>query len=183
MSITPDNSTALAVDLDGTLIRGDLFISAVLALLRKNPLLVVLMPFWLINGRAALKRQVALRVQMDPSELDYRQEVLRYIRQQQDLGRRTVLATGSDEKLVQPVAQYLGCFDEVIASDGESNFTGRGKSRALVQRFGQGGYDYIGNANVDIPVWESASAVLMVKGSSGFNRRIEKMFEVSRVFH
>jgi phosphoserine phosphatase len=182
MEASPISATPLAVDLDGTLIHGDVFLISVFALLRKKPLSVMLMPLWLLRGRAYLKRRVAQQVSVDPAMLNYRVELLEYIRQQHAAGRHTVLATGSDAMLVAPLVSSLACFDEVLASDGRRNCTGSSKRGALVDRFGRGGYDYIGNSAVDIPVWEAAAGVLIAGGSSRFHRRIQRRFEVIRVF-
>lgn len=182
MEASPISATPLAVDLDGTLIHGDVFVTSVFALLRKKPLSVMLMPLWLLRGRAYLKRRVAQQVSVDLAVLRYRIELLEFVRQQHAAGRRTVLASGSDALLVAPLAASLACFDEVLASDGSVNYTGSTKRGALVDRFGRGGYDYIGNSVVDIPVWEAAAGVLIAGGSSRFHRRIQRRFEVIRVF-
>jgi hypothetical protein len=174
--------TVLAVDLDGTLIFGDLFRASILQLVISNPLYLFVIPIWLCRGRAALKRSIAQRVEIDPARLVYRAEVLDFVRAQGEIGRRTVLATGSDEKLAQPVADYLACFDEVLASDGHRNCIGRNKSELLVQRYGLKKFDYIGNSRVDIAVWEHAAGVLVASKSPRFCRRVQRRFEVLRVF-
>ncbi len=55
----------LVVDLDGTLIKTDLLIESVLALVRKQPLYVFLLPLWMALGKAWFKQQVARRVVLD----------------------------------------------------------------------------------------------------------------------
>ena len=53
--------------------------------------------------------------------------------------RPRVLCTASDRLLVQPIADHLGVFDEVIASDGARNLAGHAKAEALVERYGERG--------------------------------------------
>ena len=54
--INPDAATwPLCVDLDGTLVRTDTFIEAVLQLIRRNPLVVFLIPVWFATGFGALE--------------------------------------------------------------------------------------------------------------------------------
>ena len=48
----------LCIDLDGTLVRTDTLVEAVLALVRERPLYLFPLPVWLIRGRACLKQQV-----------------------------------------------------------------------------------------------------------------------------
>ena len=74
--------TALAVDLDGTLLRTDLFAESVVALLRHNPFYLFAMAWWLLWGRAVLKRRIAERVSIDADDLPYLDPVLLYVREQ-----------------------------------------------------------------------------------------------------
>ncbi|MGD0508958.1 MAG: prenyltransferase, partial [Terriglobales bacterium] len=69
-------SPVLCVDLDGTLIRGNVLWECVLALLKTRPSTLLLLPFWLLAGRASLKQKLAARIQLDPARLPYRQAVL-----------------------------------------------------------------------------------------------------------
>src|ERR1022692_5057146 len=69
-------SPVLCVDLDGTLIRGNVLWECVLALLTTRPITLLLLPFWLLSGRASLKRQLAARVRLNPARLNYRLQVL-----------------------------------------------------------------------------------------------------------
>ncbi len=164
---TPQSSTLLplCVDLDGTLLRSDLLVESTLALLAQRPWLLFLLPFWLLRGKANLKRQVASRVTIDPAHLPYDERVVALLRAPP--GRTRVLCTASDEELVRPVADYLGCFETVIASDGERNLAGKHKGQALVDRFGERGFDYAGNASVDLSVWARANAALVVNAGKG----------------
>jgi phosphoserine phosphatase len=182
MSTDTRSVTALAVDLDGTLIRGDTLTISVWQLLRHNPLQGLLFPLWLWRGRAFLKHEIAARVSLDPSELDYRQEVIDYVVAQRALGRCTVLASGSDEHVVHAVANHLGCFELVLASDGVSNLTGLRKQAQLARLFGERGYDYIGNSQVDVAVWEGAAGVLVAGSNARLLRQLRRRFAIERVF-
>ncbi len=183
MSADASNTVALAVDLDGTLIRSDLFVESILSLLRRNPLFFFAMLRWLLSGRAVLKRRIAERVTVNPKVLPYLEEVLQYVRAERAAGRPTVLATGSDANLVQPVADYLACFDAVIASDGVQNHTGRSKERQLTSAFGEAGFDYIGNSVVDLPVWRRARFALLAARSERLGRRLGMRQPLQRVFY
>ena len=52
----------MCVDLDGTLIRGNLVWECILALLKSKPGSLLLLPFWLVRGPAFVKHQLARRV-------------------------------------------------------------------------------------------------------------------------
>ena len=51
----------ICVDLDGSLLRVDTLAEGALLLLGKNPLLVFLLPLWLMRGKAYLKQEIARR--------------------------------------------------------------------------------------------------------------------------
>src|SRR5262249_44535731 len=118
-------ATVLCADLDNSLIASDLLWESVAALLRRNPLWLLLVPLWFMRGIAYGKRRLAQPAQLDPAFLPYREEVLDYLRDQKVLGRKLVLATAADETLAQAVADHLGFFDVVCASDGITNLKGK----------------------------------------------------------
>jgi 4-hydroxybenzoate polyprenyltransferase len=173
----------LCVDLDGTLIRSDLLVESALALLAHKPLAIFSMFGWLLRGKAHLKRQIAQRVELDPSALPYNGELIAWLREQR-AERQVVLCTASDVKLATPVAEHAAVFDEVIASDGHVNLSGSNKAKALVNRFGEKGFDYIGNAPIDLAVWKHARAALVVESGEALSKAaatvatVEKRFEV-----
>ena len=67
----------LVLDLDGTLIAGDLLYKSFFSILRKNRLIVFSgCATWLRRGRAALKRQLALRNRIDWDRIKLHQDVV-----------------------------------------------------------------------------------------------------------
>lgn len=173
--MTPE-SRALCVDLDGTLLRSDILYESLLALLARNPLYLFLIPFWLLGGKAAVKRQLASRVTLPAETLPYDERVLEILRSTTQ--RPRVLCTASDQILVQPIADHLGLFDEVIASDGQTNLSGRNKGDALAQRFGERGFDYMGNGRVDLLVWARAGGAIVVNNGAQLARDAGRQTEV-----
>jgi 4-hydroxybenzoate polyprenyltransferase len=152
----------LAVDLDGTLVRSDLLMESLAAALKRNPLDILVLPLWLARGRARLKSELAKRSDVDASLLPYDPAVLRELRRQRSEGRWLILATAADGALARRVADHLGIFDDVIASDGERNLKREAKARALTERFGEGGFDYMGEDRHDVPVWRHAREAYVV---------------------
>lgn len=154
------DGVALCVDLDGTLLRSDLLYESALALLGRKPWLLFLLPFWLLRGKAALKQAIASRVEVDASSLPYDERVLCQLRETR--ARPRVLCTASNVKFAEQVASHLGLFELVLASDDRCNLSGGRKARMLVERFGERGFDYMGNAPTDLPVWGRARAAWVV---------------------
>ena len=129
-----------------------------------------------------MKRYLASRTEFDPTILPYNEELLGWLKQQRTKGRRLVLCTASDRSIADQIAGHLGIFDEIIASDGVSNIAGVYKAAALVQRFGDHGYDYVGNSHKDLPVWSQARKAVVVNGSSELVKKAQDIATIERVF-
>ena len=84
-------------------------------------------------------------------------------------GREVWLASASDEIAVAPLAEHVGATG-FLASDGQVNLAGAAKAAALVERFGESGFDYIGNERRDLAVWERARRAIGV----GLSARLER---------
>ena len=152
----------LAVDLDGTLIATDLLWEGLFLLLRQHPWALFLVPFWLLKGPAQLKLEISRRVTIDPASLPYRQDVLARLNDERAAGRKLILATGTPRKFAEAIAQHLGLFDAVIATDGTHNLTSGRKADALISAYGDGGFDYAGNSRHDLRVFDAARAAIVV---------------------
>src|SRR5512134_1277472 len=59
----------LCVDLDGTLLRTDTLLESILQLVRHAPVNALRVIAWRLRGKAALKAEVARRVELDPASL------------------------------------------------------------------------------------------------------------------
>lgn len=176
------SSPPLVVDLDGTLVRGDLLIESALRALRERPLDVLRMPRWLAQGKAALKRHLAERTGFDPASLPYHLQLLDWLQKQRLEGRRLVLCTAADHSIAAAVADHLGIFEEVIASDGRHNLSGANKAALLERRFGVGGFDYAGNAPVDLAVWRRARRAVLVNANGRLTGAAARCCQIEQVF-
>jgi 4-hydroxybenzoate polyprenyltransferase/phosphoserine phosphatase len=141
----------LCVDLDGTLVKSDTLVDTVVVLARQSPASLLHFPRWIGEGKASFKRKVSQRTSIDVVHLPYNEPLLEYLRQQHATGRSIYLATGADTLLADRVAEHLGIFAGVLASDGSVNLTGHNKLAAFRARFPEG-FCYIGNAKPDVPL-------------------------------
>jgi hypothetical protein len=105
----------LVVDLDGTLVKTDLLIESILALLKQRPLCLFAFPGWIVSGKAWFKQQVARRVRLEESTLPWRTQLVDYLAQQHANGRTLVLATGSDIGIARQVADHLKVLRSIFA--------------------------------------------------------------------
>jgi len=157
-----NNKKVLAVDLDGTLLKTDLLLESFMLLLRINPLNALLALFWLLRGKAYLKAQIAHRVSIPVQLLPFNQDVIAYLQQQKAAGRQLVLATASHKIFARQIADHLGLFDAVLATDDKVNLSGSRKRAALIEQYGERGFVYAGNAAVDLKVWSHSDAAVVV---------------------
>jgi len=182
MAETNDSSVPLVVDLDGTLIRTDLMWESIANWLRKNPLAIFLILYYWSHGRAHLKSQLVRRVQVNPATLPYHESFLAYLRQQKASGRKLILATASDLKMAEPVAAYVGVFDEVVGSDGKTNMRSGNKLKVLTRKFGERGFDYAGNSTADFAVWQGSRQAVVVNASKSVLRRAAALTQLGPTF-
>jgi len=169
-TITQTTATAaalrpLCVDLDGTLVKSDTLVDSLFALVRTRPAQLVRLPGRLLRGKAELKAFVTETVSIDVASLPLNHALLGYLREERALGRKIYLATGADARLAHRVADHLGIFAGVLASDGATNLTGNRKLDSLRARFGEIGFDYIGNATADLPLLWNATEPMIANPS------------------
>jgi len=172
----------IAVDLDGTLTLTDTLHESALCLLRDRPVNVLALPFWLLGGKAALKAQVADRVDLNVSTLPYNTALIDWLKEERAAGKWIVLCTATDIRVAQAVADHLGLFDEVLASDGLTNNAGVKKRAALEAKYGVKGYDYAGNSAADIAVWAGARQAIVVNATDAITKQAAQVATVSKVF-
>ncbi len=169
---SPKSDIPLILDLDGTVVRTDTLIEGVLRVAASQPLaLFALLPA-LLRGRAAFKQRVTAAAHLDPATLVYNEDVLTLAREARAEGRRVFLVTAADRGIADDVARHLGLFDGVFASEDNVNLKGDTKAALLVATFGEAGFDYVGDASADRPVWRRARRAIMVAPSSSLARQV-----------
>lgn len=89
-------------------------------------------------------------------------------------GRKIILVTASDQSVASAIAGHFNFFDETIGSNGTHILKGVNKAALLVEKFGRGGFDYIGDSANDIPVWEAARKVLAAQPSAAASAWISR---------
>ena len=121
-----------------------------------------------------MKRAISRVARIPSSSLELNPAVVGEIETAKRSGRPVWLASGADELAVEPLAKLIGT-DGFLASNGRLNLVGSAKAQALVERFGDGGFDYIGNDRRDLPVWRHARRIASVGASSRLARRVRNL--------
>ena len=169
------------VDLDGTLVRTDLFAESILQFLKKNPLNIVSVLSWLARGIPYAKERVAHHVDIDVEELPLEASLLNYLKAQKKQGRRLVLASASHRKYADKIAAHLGIFDDVLATDANQNMKGRNKLMAIREVAGDKEFAYAGDSAADSLIWQAASANIFVNAPANEVKAAEAAGKATKI--
>jgi len=172
----------LVVDLDGTLVKTDLFFEAAFVFIRKHPLNIFRLCLWMLKGKAYCKAMVAAVVDLNVQQLPFQNEFLEFLEGEKAKGRRLVLATAADEKYALQIAEHITVFDDVLASSENYNMAGTNKAKKLIELFGEKGFDYAGNAKVDVKVWKHVQNAIVVNPFRGVLKRAKSFATITQVF-
>lgn len=173
---------ALVVDLDGTLIKTDILYENANSFICSSPLRTPQLLKWLLLGKSTLKDKLSERTEIDASTLPYNEKLISWLRDEKSNGRTIILATASHRSFAEQVANYLNLFDDVLATDKETNLRGQNKADTLIKLYGEKGYDYVGDCSADLPVWKSANIAHLVGQSEQLIKKIKKLSTLGRVF-
>lgn len=170
----------LAVDLDGTLLLTDVSYESI-AVLLKRPWSLVAVAFQLLRGRAALKAELARRVQLDVARLPLNLALLEWLKAERKRGRALVLCSASNNVVVQKISDLLGIFEHAQGSDDRLNLAGEKKWRAIEARYGAA-FTYAGNSHRDVPIWRRCGAAVLVGNVDRLRRALPDTVSVEEVF-
>ncbi|WP_321395921.1 UbiA family prenyltransferase [Emcibacter sp.] len=176
-----NNKKQIFVDLDGTLIKTDLFLETSLNLIKSNPLQVFNLLLWLSRGRSYTKDQVTKKIDIDASRLPYQSPLIDYLNEKKDQGHPLILATASHKTYADKVAEHLGIFDQVIATDSENNMKGARKLQAI-EKFAKGNdFAYAGDSTADRVIWDKAHSNIFVNAPSDLVEKASKEGKAEKI--
>ncbi|MFM6986672.1 MAG: UbiA family prenyltransferase [Hydrogenophaga sp.] len=181
-----DPPCPLYVDLDGTLTPSDTLYESVLLLVRRHPLNLLRLLAWLLRGKAAFKRHLADAVRPDPATLPYHAALVRHLTSERERGRRLVLASAADVRIVREVADHLGLFDGVLGTEAQGPNLSRSHKRQAIEAHaraqGHGRWAYAGNSRDDLPVWSGAAEALAVNAPPAVVSALQRHHPQAQVF-
>ncbi|RYZ80138.1 MAG: 4-hydroxybenzoate polyprenyltransferase, partial [Proteobacteria bacterium] len=162
-------SLPLVVDLDGTLTPTDTLVESILSLLKKNPLNLFIISFWLFTGRAEFKRRIASKGDFSVINLPWHEEFLTWLRVQHDNGRTLILATAAHQSIAQDVACHIKLFSHVISTENGANLKGTAKLEEI-QKYVGSRFSYAGDSAADLPIWRAAETAVLISSSDAVRR-------------
>lgn len=150
------SKSVLVLDLDGTLIRGDITQELLILCARRMPLHLPYAILLLIVNRSKAKRFMSERLHqyIDPALLPYEPAVFDLVEKYRKDGHKIGLVSGTDEILVEKIAGYLG-LDFFKGSTPGVNLTAHRKAKFLTDNYGEN-FIYAGNSKADFAVWKLA---------------------------
>ncbi len=172
----------LVVDLDGTLINTDLLYEAAVLLFKKNPIYIFKCLLWLLKSKAYFKNEVFKRVDLQYQLLPFNNEVVGFLQKEFAVGRRIILATASPLSCAVEVAKVQPLFSQVYGTENNINLKGVNKLNLLVKEFGNGNFDYIGNAKPDLVIFASCRYAYLVNATSGVERSAKKLCNLKNIW-
>ncbi len=158
----------LVVDVDGTFLKTDLLLECFWKGLGVAPIQTVRAAVANLSDRPALKQAMAQIAPVDIKTLPLDPDVMAVVDQARQAGRQVLLVSGSTHSLVAEVAAGHRPFDGAEGSSGTVNLTAEAKAARLIELFGEGGFDYIGDSHADIPVWRKARQAFAARSRPRF---------------
>lgn len=156
------NQLPLIADLDGTILRTDSFYEGLWQMLATAPCATFDFLSALQRGRLVAKNFLLPFALQTVHSFPLNEPVLDYVKQAVSEGREFFLATASPYTIAEAIAQRLHIpVSEIFASDGKNNLKGEVKAKALCAKFGEKGFDYIGDSLADVPIWKVARKALV----------------------
>lgn len=122
------------------------------------------------------------RISLDAPVLPYNRPFLDWLRSEHAKGRTLILATASNYRTANAVANHLGLFSETIASCADNNLRHNQKLAAIQERFDR--FAYAGNDSADFPLWDAAEEVILVNPTAAAKKdyaaQADHLFEERR---
>ena len=172
----------LVVDLDGTLLYTDTLYESLMIVIKRKAIALILLPFWLLRGRAYVKKKISAIGVPNSSLLPYNWEFITWLKEQRNSGRELILCSAADQRIVDSVAKHLGLFDQCMSSDGVTNLKGSVKADALLSKFSESGFSYAGDSRPDLKVWQVARSAVVVSSSKTLMRSASLICPIERQF-
>jgi 4-hydroxybenzoate polyprenyltransferase len=172
----------LVVDLNGGLLRSSLTEEAFWSAFAHD-LLFPLKTLRRIGTQESSIREILLdKSRFDLNTLPVDTKVVKYIKDWRENGGHTVLVTADCQQQCEGFATRLGIFDEVLCPKAHQVMSNRVTANFLLERYGENGFDYVGDDNTDRQIWAMARNVCTVNASlslrtwmKGFAKPVEHL--------
>jgi len=169
-----DYNKTLFVDLDGTLINEDLSNLAFFHSLKNFPFKTLFYLFvFLFKGKPYLKYKISKYFSIPFENLTFNKAAFDFIRDAKNRNRAVYLISGSHQKLVDQMANYLDFFYESFGTRENFNMVGSNKVRFIKENLKINDFDYLGNSHKDLPIWKYTKLAIHTNASAELIKTIK----------
>lgn len=162
----------LVVEIDESLLMTDLLLENLWAALGKNffaTLMVVMISIW-STGR--LNQRLRTIAMPELGLLPVRTSVLDLARRAALSGQPVILTSRANQSLVDGLAGHLALPGEHFGSDQGRSLTRANRAALLVEKLGEGGFDYVGSPRSSLKIWPIARRIVVVAPGPRLSARI-----------
>lgn len=182
-----NDNRILFVDLDGTLIKEDLTDLAFIEYLKSKPLkLLIYLIIFLFKGKSYLKEKISENYIVPIDKLNFNRASLDYIKEVKNRHRVVYLISGSHQLLVNQINNHLKIFFEAFGTRSNFNMIGKNKIKFINEQLKILEFDYLGNSNQDLPIWNYTKKIIYTNASGNLKKIINSSnldkFEVKENF-
>ena len=182
-----NDNRILFVDLDGTLIKEDLTDLAFIKYLKSKPLkLLIYLIIFLFKGKSYLKEKISENYIVPIDKLNFNRASLDYIKEVKNRHRVVYLISGSHQLLVNQINNHLKIFFEAFGTRSNFNMIGKNKIKFINEQLKILEFDYLGNSNQDLPIWNYTKKIIYTNASDNLKKIINSSdldkFEVKEDF-
>lgn len=164
----------LIVDLDDSFLKTDLLLEGILTLIKKNPLYILCLPFWALQGPLVLKTKVAARIRFTGEHLPVHNDVVEVIKDRLQNSEKVLLISASPQVWVETVAARYPYFTKAVGSTTQ-NLKGFKKAEYILSTFPNEPFSYVGDTLSDLAVWKHAQEAIVVNPSKGLLSQVQKL--------
>ena len=168
-----NDNRILFVDLDGTLIKEDLTDLAFIEYLKSKPLkLLIYLIIFLFKGKSYLKEKISKNYIVPIDKLNFNRASLDYIKEVKNRHRVVYLISGSHQLLVNQINNHLKIFFEAFGTRSNFNMIGKNKIKFINEQLKILEFDYLGNSNQDLPIWNYTKKIIYTNASDSLKKII-----------
>lgn len=166
--VSPVEDVPLVVDMDGTLFVHDIFSIQLVTSVFRRPFLSLRAIALILRGQKSRAKQLFFDSgqRVNFAEWPLNEKLDGALRKAHENGREIVLCSGSNENYVAAANKHLPYLSSGYGSTKDRNLTAQSKRDFLVEKYGDRGFDYIGNSKADYVIYECAREAISTNAYS-----------------
>lgn len=149
-----EKNIPIVCDLDGTLIKSDLYLESLVIFIKKNYFFILNIFYQILFNKISFKHKITQKIKLDANNIPINFELLDWLKKEQKSGRDVYLVTGATPDSFKCIKKSLINFKRIVTSSKKINLVGKNKANFLKEEFGINKFDYVGNSVSDFAIWK-----------------------------